>query len=686
MMMRPRVGFDKMQVARFGLNLALWLGIFIIVLFLQLHRGTSLIVDMNISSGGLARLFYDRGEGYAEHDSVARSVRPGNNHLIFPLWAGTYQALRFDPVNNDSEVVISGMSISGAAPESGPIRLGSLIPLANIGKFERRAYSVNAAAAAGSKDPQLQVRFDGPLQVPSGSATGESAGVAAIFATALLLLIALVQRATKSAGLVVAGMGVVLGLILAMALLSNTHIPVHPDEDDHFRALSYFTHHWLPPAVDDLEVGPSISIYGVSYLAELDVVYLLAEKVTAPLTDVVSSPSISARLFNVGLWLTLMLIAAGDRRTAIAFTVLLFSPQIWYVFSYFNGDALPLLLGLIAAAFLIQSGGLSSFIKGEGKFGFAAVSFAVCMGLLLLSKRNYLILVPGLILWTAIQFLALRWRELVGSVLGLLLLIFAEFAGDMPDFSGRHGNVFFLVLSVIALSFSFWSVCQRAAADRAVRMALLRISALVAIAVIVAVPRVVWDVHVNGLPAEKSKRIEAVAETYAGPEFKPSALQNHQGHPKLWLASQGVGFSQLLFQPYHWIAICGASAFGVYGYMSVYTPLALYILLQAISVLAMGLLVRTLARNSSGSDRQAAVLGLCFCGLVILSSMLHSWLHDFQPQGRYLFPCVPMVALMTDAARRNLPLAAVRWLVLAAFTVGVYSFAMFALPAFANSQ
>src|SRR5207302_9274238 len=97
-------------------------------------------------------------------------------------------------------------------------------------------------------------------------------------------------------------------------------------------------------------------------------------------------------------------------------------------------------------------------------------------------------------------------------------------------------------------------------------------------------------------------------------------------------------------------------------------------------------LVRALVRNSSGSDRQSAFLGLSFCGLVILSSMLHSWLHDFQPQGRYLFPCLPMVALMTGAARRNLPLAAMRWLVLAAFVFGTYSFAMFALPAFVNSQ
>ena len=672
--MRPIASFDKR-------NIAYWVAIFLTVSFLQLHRGTSLIVDMSCTRGGVAHLFYDRGTGYNEDDSVVRLVRPGSNHLIFPLPAGTYYALRFDPLNSDSEVAINGMVVDSRAPGSGSIKPDALAPLANIGRFERRTHSVKESAIPGSDDPQLQVHFDDPLQIPSGMGVPESAGVAAVFATALVLLLALFERA-KSVRLVVSGMGVVQGLILVMALLSTTHVSIHPDEEHHFSAMSYFDHHWLPPAVDDLEVRPSISDYGLSYLFDLDVVYPLAAKVTAPLSDMLSSAPISARLFNVGLWLALLLMVARDRSLTPAFAVLLFSPQIWYVFSYFNGDALPLFLGMSCVALLIKRNGLSSFITGEGKFGLDAILFAVCIALLLLSKRNYLALVPGLILWIAIRHLGLRWSELICALLALLLLILAEFASGIPSFSDYQGNTIFAATGIVALAFSLWSVFRRASVDQVVRIRLMKVFALVAVAVIVAAPRVVWDVNINGFPGEKNKRIEAVAETLAGGRYKPSAFQHHESYPNLALASKGVGFSQLMFAPYHWIAFSAASAFGVYGYMNVFSPTTIYAFLHVLSVLAAGIVVLAIVRNTTEWEGKAACLCLALCVMIVLSSILHSWAHDFQPQGRYLFPCLPMLALLTHTARPNLPIPVMRRLAVAAFVASVCSFILFGLAAF----
>jgi len=138
----------------------------------------------------------------------------------------------------------------------------------------------------------------------------------------------------------------------------------------------------------------------------------------------------------------------------------------------------------------------------------------------------------------------------------------------------------------------------------------------------------------------------------------------------------------MLFSPYHWVAISAASAFGVYGYMSVYAPITIYVLLQALSIIAIGIVVVGLTRGRSQAENKLVSLGLFVCGIVAMTSILHSWVHDFQPQGRYLLPCLPLVALISDAARRNLPLEIMRWLAITAFAVSVCSFAVFGLAAF----
>jgi hypothetical protein len=53
-------------------------------------------------------------------------------------------------------------------------------------------------------------------------------------------------------------------------------------------------------------------------------------------------------------------------------------------------------------------------------------------------------------------------------------------------------------------------------------------------------------------------------------------------------------------------------------------------------------------------DRDLIVIGalvVLFAGLVVFISIWHSWTGDFQAQGRYLFPILPMLGILLSAAR-----------------------------------
>jgi hypothetical protein len=142
---------------------------------------------------------------------------------------------------------------------------------------------------------------------------------------------------------------IALGLCLTMALISSTAFRLHPDELDHVSAARFYFDNWLPPAAADPRTLDSYSNYGMSYLNEWDIVYLLAGKFAMLIHPLVANEVLELRFFNVFLFMTIAWIALIRREEILVFVVLLTSSQIWYVFSYFNGDAFPMFLSLLTA-------------------------------------------------------------------------------------------------------------------------------------------------------------------------------------------------------------------------------------------------------------------------------------------------------------------------------------------------
>src|SRR5262249_50758563 len=163
----------------------------------------------------------------------------------------------------------------------------------------------------------------------------------------------------------------------------------HPDEWVHVAAAQYYVDHWIRSPIGSPDLEPAVTKdFGHSYLFELDMVYFVAGKLTESIR---LDSYFRLRLFNVALYAILIFTALFYYQEAPALALVLgISPQIWYVFSYFNGDAFPLFISLLAALLLVRI----VRREGGGLTRSRAVILGLLCGMLAISKTNYLILVP----------------------------------------------------------------------------------------------------------------------------------------------------------------------------------------------------------------------------------------------------------------------------------------------------
>lgn len=508
----------------------------------------------------------------------------------------------------------------------------------------------------------------------------------AVEVSAILLLFAwLVLKKLDFRTLVIAGMVLAAGLILSMIIVSKDKAGVHPDEVSHIAAYQYYIHHLLPPSVDDPATIPSTSAWGFSYLFELDVVYDIAARVTDQLRAWTLSDVLACRLFQFGLWSILCILAMCRRHWAKVLCVVLLTPQVWYVFSYFNADAFPLFLALIVAGLVSdERGGLHEFLRTGDVRRPALWIAALCMGLMLVSKSNYLPLIPAFVLWLAALHLNVRAR-FVGLILaGLLALGAAQMLkgvlGGVPVFVNWYLPLatigcLLVVATAVYVCWQWWK-------DAETRRIMRRLAGFVLVCIVVALPRVAWDVHVNGWPAQKAARVNAVEEARASYVHKPSTIAQNKGYATMALASRGVSLEHVAFAPYNWVSTSLASAFGVYGYMNIYAPGWIYFVLYGICGMFI-LLAFYSARAGHSSHWNAFAVVVTGCAILVLaSSLLFSWTFTLEPQGRYLLPILPLIALLLGQGMKGKSRRMFALLVGAALILSACSFCFVALPKF----
>lgn len=302
-------------------------------------------------------------------------------------------------------------------------------------------------------------------------------------------------------------------LLMVCAMAGVSAFNAHPDEKDHVGAGQYYMTYWDPPAIGDERAKGAYSNYGVSYLNQLDAVYFFAGKFARVVKPLAGQDYLSLRYFNVallGLLTVLCWRLAPGRR--VLFLPLLITPQAWYVFSYFNGDALPLALTFVAACLL--SGILDA---RSGSMSWRIARLGLTLGLLAISKQNYYVFLAFLVCW---------WTVLAVSERGALPI-------------GVRGLALIVGLAVLVFG-------------------------------------VRYGVHIWAVGHQPPDMQAKVAEQMAAEEFKPSKNVAGEGFWGARMRDKGVTLVQMFTGEWKWHVFTFRSAFGKYGAMNIEAPLIFY--------------------------------------------------------------------------------------------------------------
>jgi hypothetical protein len=191
-----------------------------------------------------------------------------------------------------------------------------------------------------------------------------------------------------------------------------------------------------------------------------------------------------------------------------------------------------------------------------------------------------------------------------------------------------------------------------------------------------AAPRILVDIAQNGPREEKNAAIGRVAEQLAEDEYKPSRTDagDTEAYYGTNLRGKSTPLRALFAPPWNWHIGTFRSATGYYGWLEFASPRWYYRALGGLYLLLVGYLAFAVVRSRDRGLLATGALIVLFAALVVFISIWHSWTGDFQAQGRYLFPILPMLGILLCVARPHLNRRVLLPLVSACFLLSCYSF------------
>jgi hypothetical protein len=416
-------------------------------------------------------------------------------------------------------------------------------------------------------------------------------------------------------------------LILAATMAFVSKLDAHPDEINHIEAGRYYLQYWDPPKAGDPRTLESLSKYGISYLNQFESVYFVAGNFAKVLTACGVPDYLALRLFNVTLFGLLIALALSLRgRARFAFMPLFLSPQIWYIFSYFNGDGLPLALSFVPV-WMVARGWFPPHQGDDPDQDDPTPEGA-----------NPLDRGPAWRTWGLVLLIAAAIFTCKMNYYVFLAYLFA-FPATVAANQGQWRTVGKIVLATAVVALLGLAVRQE------------------------------FDHYVNGDHANKS---QIVAEEFAQQDFKPSSQDIGVAHFGIHMREMGLSYKDL-FVVWDWHIWTFRTSFGTYDYMKIYAPFIYYRYMSWALIalcLAVGL---PLFR----SDREAALLtglALFFSAACIFQSTWHSWVNDFQAQGRYLFPIAAITGMLMARRYERLVNMFIPVCAGAMYALSIYSF------------
>ncbi|PID74519.1 MAG: hypothetical protein CSB32_00205 [Desulfobacterales bacterium] len=587
------------------------------------------IVDLQITTDTrtLFKIYYsDDTKAWSERRAGVLLISPKQQHYSLRLSnLKRIRHLRIDPAEKPATVTVASMVFS--QPGFVPLKINSLEQFQHIkpggGVDTFTCNEDGLRVTSTSNDPNLFLQMP-PLE-PRHAAAEQLLRLLVLVALAFALAYAWKPMFENCRIVVYAG-GAVAVLILLMAVLSGYN--QHPDEMVHIKAAEYYINHSSPPAVEDAEIADTYSRYGVSRLNSGEIAYFFAGKFARLLAPLHLPNYLTLRLFNLGLFCLLIVGAAYSNSLRIVCIPLLLSPQIWYIFSYFNSEAFALTITiLVAYQMVVPVSAWNRLLTAGATCRLSEVLWIVfLLGMLLLTKLNFYFF--GLYL-----FFYFLWR-----------LFFRE-----TVFSRRN------MLRVFAVALAGLSV-----------FALVR----------------GYQSYVNDF--EMESRLLAAREQYADPLFKPSTPLDKK-FALLQMKDRGVELKTILLG-HRWGERIFRSSFGEYGYTSVAASYNYYDMVRWLGLVALAVMIFFSVKDGglAGTALVAITVG---SGLLLLAAACYAaWTADFQAQGRYLLPIVGMCSIFAFQMRKQLANLPCLLVLCALFLIASYSFILVALAGIPKLQ
>jgi len=532
---------------------------------------------------------------FSEKNMVGVRVTPERQDYSFYLTnLHGRERLRIDPVeyagsSRIQSLVISQMGLEPIALNS-PETLAKLQPLEQIGDHAVTADGLNITTSGGDGNFLLPLELRSmPVHV---NVWLELARVAV-----LLILLGLVYWALSpladNLDYVPVALLVALGLVAAMSWISL--YDVHPDEYVHIAASDYYASHSTPPRLDDPAIADSYSPYGITRLSKNEIYYLLNGKMMRLAEIFHIGHTQSARLLNLLLFAAIALIALRNQPSRYLAAVFLISPQIWYIFSYCNSDALALFAAFLAAWLLIEpESPLHRFLRDQPSLTWFLRGFLlVCVAALVLqSKENYLIFTFAALLFLAIDIFK-----------------------DYPREAWRR------------LAKRLAVVCLIGLAPLGVKKYL--------------------DYQANDWNFPAMQRTMQLQK--ALPAYHPDTPVEKQA-PLLHKKARGLTLSDIIHKD-RWCEKTFMCSFGMYGYHTIISGDLYYNLVRWTGVALLVYFFGNILLRGTWYHRSHAGVTIFLVAGLIAVAIWHSWVQDFQSQGRYLFPILPMLGVVYARCR-----------------------------------
>jgi len=604
------------------------LGALALLVYLLPFRSALVEVAFTANKPGTLRVYWaDAGQSFDERRHSEISYQAGEQSqwvVIARPRSGT--SLRLDLSAERGKVVLHGFRVYRLLSRPVEIRTGddAFTALEPGGDVVRHAWRPEGLFLRSTgADPWVRVP---PLDFGSSRLADPLFWTLVLLGSVLLVFVTFAPEAParwfRRLGFVPVAMCVILGGQAWIAISSPQH--GHPDERVHVAAAQYFETGWLIPRADDPAIRDTYSPYGISRLNSGEAAYWFAGKFSRSLQALgLEGSHTRLRLFNVMLFAILAALAAGSLTLRLLLLPMLVTPQAWYLFSYFNSDAFALFVAYVLTWQLVAPGSRLRRAAGLNRRGRWLPAFAggfALVALASLSKQNFLI-VPA--------FLA--------AVAGLLAVTTTRW---------RRPGVFAALLAGLAIAIAVPAAVNFAADAR------------------------------HGF--EREAVIDRMWRDTARHDLGPLAPLDER-MSTLNLRERGVSLTEM-FSRYRWHRLMVQTGLGSYGYFDKQSS-SRYYSLAAIPVALFLLFLFVPACWRAGWRTGLVLLGGLAATVTLAGFALwYSWLHDFQAQGRYLAPILPILGYLAFVGRRKLWWPGFGAALAAALVFALYSFFGVAVP------